>query len=429
MLPAASAADSAGVSVADAVLAQLVGLLGRRPVHRVLPDACSLLAGALEGRVDLLLADYRQSVLFRVPLADGDERRIAGPPQAGGAHVGVLDIDVETLPVDGSWPGRCFAAQAVLQHDDGEGHHVLVPVTVRGDRLGVLALHRTGPVPPESVELLQLIAPVVAMVLASAADDTDEFERYRRRQHLTVAAELQWALLPGRSYQDDEVAVAGMLEPAYSIAGDAYDWSRDGRYLHLTVADGTGRGVPAALATTLAIAALRNARVAGMSLADQAALADQALFAHHGGETFVSALLFRFDTVAGTAAVIDAGSPLLFRLRGNAVEQVELDAQLPLGLFEETVYVEQPLGLEPGDRLVVVSDGVHASRTRTGPGFGTPELMRTLREARLLSPAETARHVVRALRAHLAQPEPAGRLDDDAAVVCLDWRPRQRRAR
>ncbi|WP_449487282.1 SpoIIE family protein phosphatase [Streptomyces griseorubiginosus] len=63
-------------------------------------------------------------------------------------------------------------------------------------------------------------------------------------------------------------------------------------------------------------------------------------------------------------------SPQLFRQRGERIERVELDAQLPLGMFEETLYDEQTFHVEPGDRLIVVSSGVHGSRSATGDLFG-----------------------------------------------------------
>jgi hypothetical protein len=307
---------------------------------------------------------------------------------------GVVTGQVE--PIDDSAVGRCFAAQSPTD--------LLLPLTSRGDRIGVLEV-------TEQVPGLEAFAPLLAAALKAIGSQSGTFEQHRRRKTMTVAAELQWALLPGQAYRDADVSLGAMLEPAYSIAGDAYDWSRDGSVLNLAVLDGTGRGVPAALSTTLALGALRNARYAGVSLPDQAALADQAVFAHHLGATFVSALLFSFDIDAGTATVVDAGSPLLFRVRDGRVEGVELEAQLPLGMFEETLYVEQPLDLAPGDRLVIVSDGVHSV-----PQFA---LEQTLREARLLSAAELTRFVIRRVGELNGDSGP----DDDAVVVCLDWHP------
>jgi serine phosphatase RsbU (regulator of sigma subunit) len=313
--------------------------------------------------------------------------------------------------VDDSWIGRCYAGQSPAV----DGERTAVPVTTRGNRLGVLTVDTRE---IDTTEL-QSTAALLAQAILAITPATSVYESVRRRQPLTVAAELQWALLPGASYADEDLTVGALLEPAYSIAGDCYDWSRDGATMHLAVLDGTGRGVPAALATTLALGALRNARFTGSSLADQAALADQAVYAQHGGDAFTSALLMQLDTHRGEARVVDAGSPLLFRQREGKVERIELDAQLPLGMFEETLYVEQAVDLEPGDRLLIVSDGVHGV-VLDGAPFGGNGVQQTLREARLLSPAEVCRHALRSLRGAWGDDGPG----DDAVVLCLDWHPR-----
>ena len=364
----------------------LTGLLSGSPAHRVAADVLQELRAQHGTAVELWLVDYRQSRL--VALDGGRE-----------------------APVDDSWVGRCFAGQSPVV----DGDRTAVPVTTRGNRLGVLTVEQTG----VDSDALAHTATLLAQAILSIGSATTVYESTRRRQPLTVAAELQWALLPGQSYRDDDVTVAGLLEPAYAIAGDCYDWARDEDVLHVAVLDGTGRGVPAALATTLTLGALRNARFTGSSLSDQAALADQAVYAHHGGEAFTSALLLRFDARDGEVRVVDAGSPLLFRQREGRVERIELDPQLPLGMFEETLYVEQPVDVQPGDRLLVVSDGIHGV-VLDGAPFGSNGIEQTLREARLLSPAEVCRHVLRTLRGGWGDEGPS----DDAVVVCLDWHPR-----
>ncbi len=368
------------------LLDTLAPVLAEGATPRVLTELATRLAAALGGSVDVWLADYRQ-VMLRSALR-GD-----------------------TAAVDDSRVGRCFASQSVLAGDAG----VCVPITSRGDRVGVLEVR--CPV-PDTAEL-QTVASLLAQLLRALNGVTSSYERDRRRRPMTVAAELQWALLPGQAYADEALSVAGMLEPAYSIAGDAYDWAREDDTFCLAVLDGTGRGVPAALATTLALSALRNARLAAVSLADQAALTDQAIYAHYGGQFYTSALLFEFDVRDGVARVIDAGSPMLLRQRAGRVELIELEAQLPLGMLEESLYVEQAAEIAPGDRLLIVSDGVHAAVGADGRTFGPEYIEQLLRDSRLLSAAETARHITRELGSLHGEDGP----EDDAVVVCLDWRP------
>jgi serine phosphatase RsbU (regulator of sigma subunit) len=108
---------------------------------------------------------------------------------------------------------------------------------------------------------------------------------------------------------------------------------------------------------------------------------------------------------------------MLLRVRAGDVSRVGLDAQLPLGMFESTVYAEQTFRLEPGDRLIVLSDGVHDSRYGDGRYSEQGRLRRTLLGTRGLPPAEA----VRAVLADHGVFRRGAPLDDDAAVVCLDW--------
>ncbi|MEU8472649.1 PP2C family protein-serine/threonine phosphatase, partial [Streptomyces sp. NPDC029006] len=191
-------------------------------------------------------------------------------------------------------------------------------------------------------------------------------------------------------------------------------------HLMLYVTNGMGEGIEASLLTNLAINALRNARRAGIPIADQAALADQAVYAHYRGRCYLSVLLFDFDLTNGRVRVVDAGSPQLLRLRRGVVEHVGFEAQLPLGMFEETDYVAQEFEVEPGDRLLFVSDGVHAVASPKGEAYGEAALARAIQSTRLLPAAEVPRAILRELTGHRGEAMP----DDDALVVCLDWRGR-----
>ena len=347
--------------------------------------------------VELLMADYGLTVLQPVT---------------------ALPCTGDPVPVHGSAPGRAFGAQEPFVERRGERTLAHLPVSVRGDRLGVLTVGLPGAVRPEGVvgELAQ-IADVLGHEVVVAERDTDLYLQARRRDRLTLAAEMQWQLLPGRACAREEFALGAQLEPAYAICGDNFDWSADADHLTLTVTNGMGQGIDAALLTSLAINALRNARRAGIGLADQAALADQAVYAQYQGQSYLSVVLLRFDLASGRVAVVDAGSPQLLRLRGGAVERVPFEEQLPLGMFEETDYVAHEFSVEPGDRLVFVSDGVYAVASPEGERYGERALARAITATRLLPPAEVPRALLRELSGHRGDPTP----EDDALVVCLDW--------
>ncbi|MFD3726230.1 PP2C family protein-serine/threonine phosphatase [Streptomyces sp. NPDC058671] len=348
-------------------------------------------------RVELRLADYGLRSLQLVGRAPHAPRQVL---------------------IHDSPQGRAFGAQEPYVTQEADSVSVHLPVTVRGDRMGVLTVGLpTGsdlvPLLPELRHLCEALGHEILV----AERDTDLYVLARRATRMTLAAEMQWQLLPGLSCARPEFALGAHLEPAYAIFGDNYDWSASDDQLTLTVTNGMGEGIEAALLTNLAINALRNARRGGLGLADQAALADQAVYAQYRGSAYVSVLLMRFDLATGEVEAVDAGSPRLWRLRGRSVERVSLEAQLPLGMFEESSYVPERFTVLPGDRLLFGSDGVYDAASPEGESYGERALARALTATRLLPPTQVPGAVLRELATyHGGTP-----LEDDALVVCLDW--------
>ncbi|MEU9981167.1 PP2C family protein-serine/threonine phosphatase [Streptomyces sp. NPDC050856] len=327
------------------------------------------------------------------------------------------------LPLHDSAEGRTYGSQEprenAVPHAGAVDHHL--PVTVRGERLGVLSvrlpLERSS---AEAVTALAHLAELLGHEILVAERDTDLYQRARRVTRLTLAAEMQWQLLPGRAFAQAEFEIGAQLEPAYSIHGDNFDWTSDASTLTLAVSNGMSEGIEASLLTNLTVNALRNARRAGTSIADQAALADQAVYAQHRGSLYVSSLLLSIDLDTGRAQAVDAGSPQLWRRRDRTVERIPLEAQLPLGMFEESDYRAQEWDLRPGDRLLVVSDGVYDAPSPLGETYGTRALMRAIQATGLLPAASVPGAVLRELSSYRGADTV-----DDALVLCLDWHGRQ----
>nr|WP_296068551.1 PP2C family protein-serine/threonine phosphatase [uncultured Actinoplanes sp.] len=321
-------------------------------------------------------------------------------------------VDPDGAP-GGSLEMRSFGSQQPVV----DGTRVLLPLTVWGDRLGVLRVELSEPPARGLADELTEIAGELAMALRTAAQDTDRYRRVTRRQRLTMAAELQWDLLPGRSLYGERFRLAGALEPAYAMYGDHYDWSVTGDRLTLTVLNGYGDGIEAALLTTVAVNAMRNARRSGAGIVEQAELASDAVYSRYGGAAHVATLLLEIDLSDGFVEAVDAGSPRAMIAHQGEIRPVMLEQQLPLGMFGDGRYETQKFQLQPGDRLLVVSDGVHSATPGGRPPYGDAALLTTLRRTRLQPPAEAVSTVVRGLREYHSGAD----LEDDAVIVCLDW--------
>jgi serine phosphatase RsbU (regulator of sigma subunit) len=240
---------------------------------------------------------------------------------------------------------------------------------------------------------------------------TDVFEWGQRSVPLSLAAEIQHRLLPlSYTCEAGQFTLAGWLEPAGEVGGDTFDFALERDVLHLSMTDAMGHEVRAALLATVLVGALRNARRAGVGLAEQARLANAGLVDNASGGGFVTGQVARVDLREGTATIINAGHPPPLRLRGRRVEPVRLDTDPPFGTVPGHEYAEQQIPLEPGDRLVFYTDGL-LERNATSTNIETMVAAGAGRH-----PREAVQHLIRAiLRAT------GGALNDDATALCLDW--------
>jgi serine phosphatase RsbU (regulator of sigma subunit) len=243
---------------------------------------------------------------------------------------------------------------------------------------------------------------------------TDLFEWGQRTRPLSLSAEIQHRLLPGpQTCEAGAFTLAGWLEPAAGIAGDTFDFSLARDLLHLSMTDAMGHGVAAALAATLCVGSLRNTRNEGASLLEQVAAANLAVVEHataHGLEDFVTGLVGRLDLRTGTIAMVNAGHVSPYLAHGTEVTPIELPVDFPFGLFADAAYRSTNITLAPGDRLVLVTDGM---LERNAAGLDLP---RSIAGTRRLHPREA----VRELADHVLDITD-GVLTDDATVLCVDW--------
>jgi serine phosphatase RsbU (regulator of sigma subunit) len=174
-----------------------------------------------------------------------------------------------------------------------------------------------------------------------------------------------------------------------------------------------GHGVGAALTASVCTASLRNARRQGASLeaqADQTNLAVADLAQSRDGDDFVTGLIGRLDLDSGRLEMVNAGHVAPYLARGDRVTALDLSTEFPLGIFRETTYESSAIALEPGDRLVFVTDGMLERNV------SSVDLPGAIADSRMLHPREAVRWL-----ADCALAAAGHALSDDATVLCLDW--------
>jgi hypothetical protein len=316
-----------------------------------------------------------------------------------------------------SMAGRAFVTGRPVTVERDGGVNVWVPLVERGERTGVVAL-RVKEIDDDLLLECVRLGLFAGLMVRGFARTTDLFHLRRRGRPMSLAAGMQWDLLPPLSVRSAEVLASGRLEPAYEIAGDAFDYALNGRVLEAAVFDGMGHGVESTLMTTLAMGAYRHARRTNEPPAGLYSAINQAIASHYDGDAFVTAVLVRLGLDDGSMEWACAGHPLPLLLRNQRVARtLECSPSLPLGLGGECrqVAVEN---LEPGDAVLFFTDGVIEGRSSEGEEFGIERLAWTWEQewASERPPEEVLRRLVQAVSAFSA-----GRLRDDATLLQLCW--------
>jgi serine phosphatase RsbU (regulator of sigma subunit) len=346
----------------------------------------------------LYLADYEQVTLLPLPGEGVPER--------------------QELLIEGTLAGRSFRRIEMLTPSADHGMRLWVPLLNGVERLGVAELTVDSTPDQEFEARIRALISLVAELLVVNDAYTDVYARLRRRKTLSLAAEMQWELLPPQTFGTERVVITGGLEPAYDVGGDSFDYAVNGDLADLLVIDSVGHGLPAAVLASVAISAYRHARRNMLELPDIAAEIDAAIAGQFTGSQFATAVIARLDLSSGRLRWINAGHPEPLILRGTSlVAPPRCPPSRPLGL-QEGKPVACETRLEPGDRLLLYTDGITEARSPNGEFFGEQRLADFISSALAAGdPApETVRRLMRRVLAHQAD-----QLQDDASIVVLEW--------
>lgn len=348
--------------------------------------------------VAVLIANYSGSALVRMshvsrrrPEHDGHNERAESVPLPGTVHERVLFTQ----------------SREVVKTDDG--WTALVPITERGDVIGILEVSFDHEPTADVLDDVADTTHAWAYALVASRRHTDLFEWAQRDIPFSVAAEIQRRLLPSAyTVEAGPATLAGWLEPSHDVGGDTFDYSLDREYLYASITDAMGHDTAASLLATLAVGTLRNRRRALAGPAEQADVANDMVRTHAQGK-FVTGLLLRIRLADGTLEFVDAGHPFPFLVRNGVVTSLRLSTHLPLGLAT-TPYRADIISLEPGDRLLMVTDGY---LDRLEGRLDVEDFFRRSLDRHPRQIVQELGHSVRAVT--------GGRLDDDATALCLDW--------
>ena len=390
--------DDTALAGAAVVIAELVDRYHTASAER-LGDLVAWAAARL-GAADctLYLQDYAQRQLVEVT-ADGESGSL--------------------VPIDGTVAGSAFTDEAEREEPDGDRVRLWLPVLDGTDRLGVLGA-TVDPGNEVARWLCRRLAPLAGLFLISKGENSDHYFWVRRREEMSLPAEMQWQLLPALAVATPQVAVAGAVEPAYDVGGDAFDYAINDGVAHVAIIDAMGHGLAASQMAAVAIGSYRHSRRLRLGLADTHRAMDAVVAEQFGDDRFATAQLAELRLDTGVLAMLNAGHPApLLVGRDGELRPVPCAPALPVGLGEAQAPPVSTVRLQPGDRLLLFSDGVVENRLPGGDPFGDERLREAFRRecAAGNSLAETVRRLSRSFL-----DEFGGCTRDDATWLLVEWR-------
>jgi serine phosphatase RsbU (regulator of sigma subunit) len=363
----------------------------------------ALVAAAVDelGATDIVVYVVDVEQLWLVPLPD-ESTHVAVPEPEGVAT---------------SMAGRAFITQSSMTVDRDEGARVWTPVVAGSTPTGVLAVT----VPrgdEESVRACEELGLFAGLLMAAQGRTTDAFRLHQQRQSMSLAASMQWELLPPLVLDLPDVSVAGMLEPAYDVGGDAFDYALNGPVLEVAILDAMGHGVRSAMVAALAVGTYRHARREASTLVHMHANIESTLSARFGGEAFATGQLAQLERQTGTLTWVNAGHPPPLLIRDSrVVGELRCPPTVPWGLDAGEAHMATET-LEPGDGVLFFTDGVTDAEAPDGVEFGAERLADLVGQVMSegLRPGDAVRRLVRAVIDYKTT-----ELRDDASMVLVRW--------
>jgi sigma-B regulation protein RsbU (phosphoserine phosphatase) len=354
---------------------------------------------------------------IRVPLGKG----ISGYVAQTGEYVNQSDIQSDA---------RYYKEVDVTRGGETKSY-LCVPLKLRGEIKGTVQLmNKAGgqPFTDADVRLMLNFSSQAAMAIETSLLHREALTKKAFERDVHLAADIQRQSLPNAMPQLTGYSLYGHTEPAQDVGGDYFQFlkhvDRTGKNkLDIIVADVAGKGIPASLIVSNFHAALQLLSPLYDTLGELAFQLNNFMRQNLITGTFVTAFIARLDAATGRMHYVSCGHnpPYIFR-KQNGTYSAELLQQsgTAFGLRYDMEYRVHRLDLQPGETLLIYSDGITEAMNRDNVQYET-ERMNASVTATLLTPGlqDAARQVVENLRSDVERFRQGAEVNDDLTVVCL----------
>lgn len=394
-------------------------LLLHKPLQELLEYVMDLIASHLPmDRGALFLKEGDPEKLIPRAVRVSHPRLRNGPMQISRGLVEMASSrKLSVLTTDAAEDPRFADRQSVI--DIGLHSAMCVPLETEKDVLGVVCAERVlsrEPFTDEDLRLLTLMANLAAVKIENARLVEDGLARDRLEREMRLAAEIQRGLLPKDCPSCGDFDIAAASSPSLHVGGDYYDFIAlpDGR-LGATVADVAGKGVSASLLMASLRAALQSEARPGVHPAELAGKLNDFIFRSSAPNVFITFFYGELDPAGGGFRYVNAGHnpPILLEAAGG-IRLLE-GTGMALGMLAGREFGEGRIALDPGDVLVLYTDGISESRNPAGEEFGLDRIAAAVRE----TAGKRAGGILKAVFGALKEFTDDGDPEDDRTLVVI----------
>ncbi len=309
-----------------------------------------------------------------------------------------------------------------IQHPDEVRRWNIVSILTagmvyRGTPVGVLRVYtdRRRRFRKAQRSLLHAVAHQAAAAIVHARLVEERLKAVEIERQLALAGDLQARIVRTPPPRHPHLEVALVFQPSYAVAGDFCDFLTlaDGRTAAV-VGDVVGKGIPASLLMAMVRGALRAGAEYCASPAELLTRLNRQVCRDTRPNEFVTLLLIAFDPDARRLTYCSAGHEPLLVLRGGRILPAA-DGNLILGAFTEVAFEDRTLALEPGDLLLLYTDGVCEARNFADENFGRERLAESLRQYGHLPPRSVLENLMWDVRRFTGLAEQS----DDQTLVAI----------
>lgn len=238
--------------------------------------------------------------------------------------------------------------------------------------------------------------------------------RERLSRELEIASEIQRYILPPTTPLIEGYEMAVEYHPAREVGGDLYDFEYRPNVLQIVIGDVSGKSIPAALYGAVFSGQLRTLISQARSPAEALQILNNNLVARYHSGNYIAVTYCRVDPTDGSAMLANGGMPFPFLVRGDQVSRLKLPG-VPLGLMEGTNYDELPFRLEPGDTMMLASDGAMDALNAEGDFYDLDRFTDSVRRHSGKDAGEFLKSIYSELRQFIGNAE----LNDDVTLIAL----------